>query len=234
MSLLLAAIACVAAPSASPDAPPANASATTHGPHGGELQADGDLRAELRALPEGLLVWVHEEGRATGIEAWRAHARVRADDATRELDLHAAGDHLHAAVPLPHGQPAHVRLALTREDTTHAFDYRITAVGLSGHDHTALHGGFVAMWRDTHVEWAPRARAQRFFVTDARRAVVTQEVSGVVEDDGRTLPLTFDPVSGVLEAPTAEAGTRPVTLRAQVGDESFELRFTPAMLATAP
>ena len=230
MSPILVAIACTAPP-AGPLPAPVTAAQAAHGPHGGEVQTDGAVRAEVRVLPEGLLVWVHEEARPQDPEGWRVRARVSAASATRELDLHAVGDHLHGAAPLPHGQPVHVRLTLTRGATVHAFDYRIAAVGLSGHDHTSLHGGFVAMWRDTHVEWAPRTTVQRFFITDARRAVVSAGVSGLVEDDGRTLPLAFDPVSGALEVPAAAAGTRPVTLRAQVGAESFELRFTPDMLA---
>jgi hypothetical protein len=213
-----------------PDLATRTAPETTHGPHGGEVRADGDVRAEVRALPEGILVWVHTDGARDGSTPGSVHARVTSAGATHEVPLHAAGDHLHAALPLPHGQPAHVRLTLARGERTHVLDYPIAAVGVSGHDHTPLHGGFVAMWGETHVEWAPRATEQRFFVSDGRRETVTAAVSGILEEEGRTVTLAFDPTSGALEARSPGAGTRPVTLRARVGGESFEMRFTPAML----
>jgi hypothetical protein len=223
-------------PAASPEAPAPAAphEGTTHAyaaTHGGEVQTSGDLHVETRVMPEGAMVWLADaSGKALPVEGWTGKATFAADGKVQEVALHPMGDHLHAAAALTYGKPARLVLVMEHGGKAYSVSYDVGAVGLSTHDHTSLHGGFVAMHGDHHVEWSPRSDTQRFFVTDARRAPVTADVRGMMEEDGKTVELRFDASSGALEAPSVGAGTRPVTLRLTVKEQSIELRFAPDML----
>lgn len=241
MTAILLLLAACGEPSTAPASEPVGASsasgpahdATPHAhpaAHDGEVKTSGDLHVEARLMPEGVMAWLTDaQGTALSAEGWTASATVQSGGKVVTVPMHPMGDHLHAVATLEHGKPAKVVITLEKGGKPYSVSYEVGAVGLSTHDHTSLHGGFVAMWGDVHVEWAPRADAERFFVSDAGRAAITADVKGTMEADGRTVDLSFDSTTGALEAPMAGAGTRPVTLRATVRGQSFELRFDPSM-----
>ena len=200
----------------------------TLGPHGGEIKTLGAHSAEALFTPAGLMVWVTD---ATGaaVPGITGEATVQSASGVVTAPLGVMSDHLHAPATLVHGQPANAVLTLKRPTgEASSGSWSVTAVGLSLHDHTPMHGGAVGMWGETHVELVRAEAVVRFMVSDARRVPITAGVSGAVLIGAAQVPLTFDPVTGALsgEVPGLTNG-QPVTLVAMVQDESFTLTFQP-------
>ncbi|MDP2308515.1 MAG: hypothetical protein Q8P18_21020 [Pseudomonadota bacterium] len=140
------------------------------------------------------------------------------------MTLAAMGDRLHATAKLAQGDAATVVLTLTSGGKGESVSFETKAVGLQEHDHTSLHGGQVGMWGEYHLEYSPRDRKHRVWVTDAKRAQV-MGVSGSLRDGDTVVPLTFDPATGMLSGKLEGAGTRPVMVEVRVGETSFSLGF---------
>lgn len=234
---LLVLLACSrepAAPVPTPPTPSAAAPTTAPetseprpAPHGGELKRVGSVWLEAKFMPDGLLVWVTGEDQkpldAAGFPG--AIAAIESGGTTREAPFDPMGEHLHAKATLQHGAPASAVVTIAVEGASRSTTFATSSVGMAEHEHTAVHGGAVAMWGPYHVEYAPTQGEYRFFVSDSKRQTIDKAVSGTVKDGDDTLPLTFDSASGLLHARGDGAGTRPVTLDVTVGELTFSVGF---------
>lgn len=221
---------------AKPAAPPADHAAGeghTHAageehsaPHGGELKSVGPVHLEARFLPQGLMLWVSDaQQQPLRPDGFTGSVVAQSAAGVQTAELAPMGDHLHAAFTLEHGQPASAVVTIVVEGQPRAVPFEAAAVGLSVHDHTALHGGVVGMVGDVHVEYAPRDGVHRFFFSDERRQPLTGALAGQVLDGGTPVPLAADPTQALLSAPAAGAGSRPVVLEATVGGAPVSLSF---------
>ncbi|MES2643962.1 MAG: hypothetical protein V4850_31020 [Myxococcota bacterium] len=247
MIILALVVACggpepTAAPSPTPHppvAPRADTTVATRGPggahgstphrhdatHGGEVEQVGAFHVEGRFLKSGLMVWVRDAADApVDLATVKGTAVIEGPAGVTTLMLASMGDHLHAQMMLPEGVPATAVVTLDIAGVPASVDFRTAAVGsLAEHDHTALHGGVVSMWREHHVEYVAGADSVRFYVTDAKRVSAKGDVSGTVTINGVVTPLTFDPATRSLSAPVTPAGL--VMLDAKVGEAVFSLGF---------
>jgi hypothetical protein len=197
-------------------------------PHGGVVKSVGGRHVEAVFMPGGVLFYLSSpEGGALPVDGFAGSVVVKGPGGVETVTLQPMGDHLHAVVTLQHGQPAGVVLTLTHEGRAESATFEVAAVGLAEHDHTSLHGGQVGMWRDFHLEYAPRDGEHRVYVTDAKRLPVSLGVSGSLKDGDATLPLTFDPATGMLSGKAPGAGSRKVLVEVKVGDVAFSLGFQP-------
>lgn len=209
---------------------PATAPATPDprpAPHGGEVKRVGSVWLEAKFMPDGLLVWVTgEDGKAIDAAGFPgAIAVIESGGTKREAPLHPMGEHLHASATLQQGAPANAVVTIPVDGASTSTTFATSSVGMAEHEHTAIHGGAVAMWGPYHVEYAPAEGEYRFFVSDAKRQTIDKAVSGTVKDGDDTHPLTFDPARGLLHARGDGAGTRPVTLDVTVGELTFSVGF---------
>jgi hypothetical protein len=222
------------APEAASPAPAAAAEAAGHGagehhhdsPHGGIVRPLGDGHVEALMMPGGVMFYVSDAAqRPVSLEGYSGTATVDGPDGVQTVALMSMGDHLHAPAKLTQGAPASVVLTLTKDGKADSASFETEAVGLQAHDHSALHGGVVSMWGDTHLEYAPGGDTYRIWVSDAHRVAITTGVSGMLKDGDTAVPLVFDPTTGMLSGAGAGAGTRPVMVDVKVGDTAFSLGF---------
>lgn len=236
--LLLALLAACETPDAPTAAPqPATAPAAAHpagghaheAPHGGIVQVVGDKHVEALLMPDGILFYL-TDARETplALEGYTGTVVVKGPTGVETTEVHAMGDHLHAVAKLAQGQPATAVLTLNKDGRAESVSFETQAVGMKSHDHTALHGGVVAMRGNWHVEYAPQAGEHRLWLTGEHRAAVTEPVTGSVKDGDRVLPLALEPATGMLSAKADGAGTRPVTVEMTVGATTFTLDFEPS------
>ena len=174
----------------------------------------------------GVMFWPSDaNAQALPIQGFSGNAVIKGPSGVEKVELVPMGDHLHAPARLEQGKPATIVLTLSRDGKAQSITFEIEAVGLASHDHTSLHGGVVSMWGDFHVEYLAKDGVHRFWVTDAKREVVTMPVSGKLRDGDQELPLTAEAGTGMLSAAAPGAGTRPVTVEIQAGEASFSLGF---------
>jgi hypothetical protein len=195
-------------------------------PHGGIVQAVGDLHVEAMFMPEGVMFYVYGDGmKSIPLDGYGGSAVVKGPDGVQTVQLTPMGDHLHAAVKLTQGQPATAVLTVTKDGNAQSGSFETQTVGMQSHDHTSLHGGVVSMWGDYHLEYAPKDDEYRVWVTDEHRAAITGDVKGSLKDGETVVPLTFDTGTGMLSGKGAGAGSRPVMVSVSVGEKSFDLGF---------
>jgi len=204
--------------------------AHTHAsPHGGEVKVLGANHVEAVFTPGGILFYVSDASQtALPASTFTGSAVVKGPAGVETIALTPMGDHLHAMAKLTHGQPATAVLTLTADGKAASAPFEVAAVGLTEHDHTALHGGQVGMWGDYHLEYAPDWGTHRVWVSDAKRVPVTTAVTGSLKDGDTVVPLTFDAATGMLSGAAEGAGTRPVMVDVKVGETSFSLGFNAA------
>jgi hypothetical protein len=223
------------APAATPAAPHADDGHAHAAPHGGVVKAVGARHVEAVFMPGGVLFYLSDTaGAALPVEGFAGSVVVKGPAGVETVTLQPMGDHLHAVAKLEHAQPAGVVLTLTHEGRAESATFEVAAVGLAEHDHTSLHGGQVGMWRDFHLEYAPKDGEHRVYVTDAKRLPITGAVSGSLKDGDATVPLVFDPATGMLSGKAPGAGSRKVLVDVKVGETAFSLGFQPVAGTPAP
>jgi hypothetical protein len=228
------------APAPAPDAlPPAapsvhDATPHSHAPtHGGIATSLGDLHAEAVLSPEGVLFYLSDvDDKPLMADGWTGNALLKSGNAVQTVELMPMGDHLHAMAKLTKGAPASVVLTVSKDGKARSGTFETPSVGMAAHDHTSLHGGQVSMWRDFHLEYLGSEGTYRAWVTDAHRNPVREGVSATLTDGTTSVPLRFDPATGLLTGTGAGAGTRPVSIDVTVGTTTFTLAFNASGVAT--
>jgi hypothetical protein len=243
MQVLLLLVACGGNPPAAPPEKPAapaapaageavghdhgDAAAHGHGAkHGGIQKELEGLHVEGLAMAGAVMFWPSDaNANALPVDGFSGNAVIKGPSGVEKVELMPMGDHLHAPAKLEHGKPATIVLTLSRDGKAQSITFEIEAVGLATHDHTSLHGGAVSMWGDFHVEYLAKEGVHRFWVTDAKREMVTMPLSGKLRDGDQELPLAVEASTGMLSVAAPGAGTRPVTVEIQAGAASFSLGF---------
>jgi hypothetical protein len=204
-----------------------DAAAHGHGAkHGGIQKELEGLHVEGLAMASGVMFWPSDpEANALPIQGFSGNAVIKGPSGVEKVELVPMGDHLHAPAKLEQGQPATIVLTLNRDGKAQSITFEIGAVGLATHDHTSLHGGAVSMWGDFHVEYLAKDDVYHFWVTDAKREMVTMPLTGKLRDGDQELPLTVEAGTAMLSATAPGAGSRPVTVEIQAGAANFSLGF---------
>lgn len=196
--------------------------------HGGQQRELNGMHAEALFQADGVRFYLTDgDDKPIDPRGILGSAVVTGPDGVHNVDLMAMGEALHAPVKLETGKPAKAVLTFAKDGGAQSALFDTTAVGTALHDHTALHGGDVAMWGNFHVELLARDGVYRVWVTDASRGPVAGAVSGVVVDGQARLPLVAEPGPGALSAAAEGAGTRPVTVELSVDGLAFTVPFQP-------
>lgn len=242
--LLLVACGDQTTPAAAPTEPTeAHEQAEAHAPAKGAEHAEGDGHAARHGGQQRELKGMHVEAlfQADGIHFYLAdgdnnpltpegstgNAVISSPAGVETAALMPMNDGLHAAAKLETGKPASAVLTLTRGGETQSASYETTAVGTTFHDHVSLHGGQVGMWGHYHLELLAKDDVYSVWITDASRAPVTGQASGVIVDGDQRLPLAMDKGTGALSARAEAAGARPVTVEITLDGQSISLPFQP-------